>query len=629
MSNIFYNSSVSLLYEHAIKYENSRISSTGALICLSGPNTGRCPKDKRIVKENTSENDIWWGPVNMPMNLDDFVANKQSVQDYLDKADNLYIIDGYAGWSDTYRLKIRVICLRAYHALFMKNMLIPPTTLGTNLTDFDPDFTIYNTGKYPALNTNTLVAINFGMKQMIILGTEYAGEMKKGVFSIMHYYLPNKNVLTLHSAANEGQNGEVSLFFGLSGTGKTTLSADPNRKLIGDDEHAWVNNNSNEIFNIEGGCYAKCINITQEKEPEIFNAIKFGSVLENVVYDNETRIVDYDSAKITENTRCCYPISFINNSKVPSMGKSPTNIIMLSCDTFGLLPPVSKLTVNQALYYFIQGYTAKIAGTEVGIQKPVPVFSACFGDAFLVHHPLKYAKMLKELLIKTGANAWLLNTGWSGCNPTPCGSKCNPTPSGLGCNPTPSGSGCNPPPCGSGCKPPPCGSGCNPTPCGSKCNPTPSGSGCNPTPSGSGCNPTPCGSGCNPTSCGSGCNPTPSGSGCNPTPSGSGCNPTPCGSGGERIKLKWTRAIIDAIHNNTLSNEYFSLPLFNLQIPKTCPNVPDEILNPVWPNTNAYNNSLHKLATIFINNFEQFSTQQFDFHNIKNAGPQIKNEICK
>jgi ATP-dependent phosphoenolpyruvate carboxykinase len=493
-NNVLYNPSVAILYEHALKFEqDTAISSTGALICNSGKKTGRSPKDKRIVREDTSEKDIWWGPVNIPIDTPQYIVNRTNAINYLNTEPHIYIVDGYAGWNDTFRLKIRVICSRAYHALFMKNMLIKLTDDDINEC-VDPDFTIFNAGKFPAnTSSGTLIGLNFKFGEMIILGTEYAGEMKKGIFSVMHYHLPKKGVLSLHSSANESQNGEVCIFFGLSGTGKTTLSADSDKFLIGDDEHAWY---SNGIFNIEGGCYAKCIDLTAEKEPEIFNAIKFGSVLENVVYDNDTHEVDYNDSTLTENTRCSYPLEFIENSKPYASGTHPKNIIMLCCDCFGIFPAVAKLTPEQALKMFVSGYTARVSGTEVGVTEPTAVFSACFGDAFLIHHPLKYAGMLKEMIEKNNCQSWIVNTGWG-------------NQGGYGVGP--------------------------------------------------------------------------------------------------RIKLKYTRAIIDAIHNDELIHANTTIwEPFNFEIPISCNNVPNDILNPVWTDINAYNKQLQYLVSMFNKNFEQY-----------------------
>ncbi|RKO92261.1 ATP-utilizing phosphoenolpyruvate carboxykinase [Blyttiomyces helicus] len=414
---IIHNASVPVLYEEALKYEKgTALTDSGALVTDSGTKKGRSPKDKRIVDEPASRNDIWWGPVNTQMTENAFMVNRERAIDYLNTRERLYVFDGFAGWDPKYRIKVRVVCARAYHALFMNNMLIRPTE--AELASFgEPDFTIFNGGEFPAnryttgMTSTTSVSINFDRHEMVILGTQYAGEMKKGVFTVMHYLMPKAGVLSLHSSANEGPNGDVSLFFGLSGTGKTTLSADPNRFLIGDDEHCWSDDG---IFNIEGGCYAKCIDLSPEKEPEIFAAIRFGSVLENVVYDHASRKVDYANSALTENTRCAYPIEFIPNAKIPCVGGHPSNIILLTCDAFGVLPPVSKLSADQAMYHFVSGYTAKIAGTEDGITEPQATFSTCFGAPFLVLHPMRYAEMLAAKMQEHKADAWLINTGWNG-----------------------------------------------------------------------------------------------------------------------------------------------------------------------------------------------------------------------
>lgn len=411
------NAPVARLYEEAIMHEpGTGITSTGALVAKSGAKTGRTPKDKRVVDHPDSTNDIWWGPVNMKLEERVFMLNRQRALDYLNLKERLYVFDGYAGWDPKYRIKVRIISDRAYHVLFMNNMLIRPTA--EELKDFgDPDFTIYNAGKFPAnpytqgMTSSSSVALSFERKEMVILGTEYAGEMKKGIFTLMHYMMPKKDVLSMHCSANEGDDGKVSIFFGLSGTGKTTLSADPKRHLIGDDEHCW---SADGVFNIEGGCYAKAIDLSAGDEPDIYNAIRFGAVLENVIYDEDTREVDYHDVSITQNTRTSYPINFIDNAKIPCMGGHPKNIIFLTCDAFGVLPPVSQLSPDQAMYHFISGYTAKVAGTEMGVTEPEATFSACFGAAFLVWPPTKYAEMLAEKMKEHGAKAWLVNTGWTG-----------------------------------------------------------------------------------------------------------------------------------------------------------------------------------------------------------------------
>ncbi|MGL4943571.1 MAG: phosphoenolpyruvate carboxykinase (ATP) [Thermoguttaceae bacterium] len=414
--NVVRNAVPSRLYEEAILREKATIDSHGALINLSGAKTGRSPKDKRIVDNPASSGDIWWGAVNVKLPEELFAQNRKIAIDFINSRDIVYVVDGYAGWDTKNRLKIRIICCRAYHALFMRNMLVRPTA--EELKNFgEPDFVVFNGGETPAVVTpphipnTTCVALSFERKEFVILGTQYAGEMKKGVFTIMNYLMPKKGMVSMHCSANEGEDGDVSLFFGLSGTGKTTLSTEPHRKLVGDDEHFWTDEG---IVNIEGGCYAKCINLSPESEPEIYNAIRFGTVLENVVYDADTREVDFADMSITENTRSSYPIEFIPNIKMPCVGTHPKNIVFLSCDAFGVLPPVARLTPEQAMYHFMSGYTAKVAGTEMGVTEPQATFSACFGAAFLVWHPAKYAEILAAQMKKHGATAWLVNTGWSG-----------------------------------------------------------------------------------------------------------------------------------------------------------------------------------------------------------------------
>jgi len=409
--------SIAVLYELGLQYEvGTSIVLSGALAAYSGEKTGRSPADKRITDEDSTRNDIWWGPVNTKLPEQSFMINRERAIDYLNTRDRIFIVDGFAGWDPAYRIKVRIVCARAYHALFMRNMLIRPTD--AELAEFgQPDFVIINAGQFPAnrytegMTSRTSIDLNFKRREFIILGSEYAGEMKKGVFTVMHYLMPKAGVLSLHSSANEGEQGDVTLFFGLSGTGKTTLSADPKRKLIGDDEHCWSDNG---VFNVEGGCYAKCDNLSREKEPEIFDAVRFGAILENVVYDPLTRVVKYEDLSITENTRCSYPIEYIPNAKIPCIGGHPKNIVFLTCDGFGVLPPVSKLTIAQAMYHFISGYTSKMPGTEQGIKEPITTFSACFGQPFLALHPVKYATMLAEKLEKHKADVWLINTGWTG-----------------------------------------------------------------------------------------------------------------------------------------------------------------------------------------------------------------------
>ncbi|MFQ5570991.1 MAG: phosphoenolpyruvate carboxykinase (ATP) [Rhodothermales bacterium] len=417
VEQVLRNAAPAFLYEEAIHYDpTAAVADSGALMITSGEKTGRSPLDKRIVDHPASTNDIWWGPINFKLDEHTYEINRERAIDYLNTRNRLYVVDGFAGWDPTHRIKVRIICERAYHALFMHNMLIRPTV--DELASFgDPDYVIFNAGHFPAnrhttlMTSKTSIDLSFEHQEMVILGTQYAGEMKKGVFTVMHYIMPKAGVLSMHCSANEGEDDSVSLFFGLSGTGKTTLSADARRKLIGDDEHCWTEQG---IFNIEGGCYAKAIDLSAEKEPEIYAAIRFGTVLENVVYDAETRAVDFSDTTITQNTRASYPIEYIPNAKIPCVGGHPDNIIFLTYDAFGVLPPVSMLTPAQAMYHFISGYTAKVAGTEVGVTEPEATFSACFGAAFLVWHPSKYAEMLADKMQRHGAKAWLINTGLSG-----------------------------------------------------------------------------------------------------------------------------------------------------------------------------------------------------------------------
>ena len=421
VKEIVHNAAPAVLYEHALKNEKgSFITKTGALVVSSGAKTGRSPADKRIVDNPTGQwafsNEVWWGKVNIKLEEESFFINRERALDYLNTCNRLYVVDAYAGWDPRYRIKVRVITCRAYHALFMQNMLIMPTA--AELQDFKPDFIIYNAGKFPAnkytkgMTSATSVCMHFKRHEMVILGTEYAGEMKKGILTLMMYMMPKKGQLPLHSSCNVGPLGDVTLFFGLSGTGKTTLSADPARYLIGDDEHVWTDSG---VFNIEGGCYAKCVDLSGEKEPEIFAAIKFGTVLENVVYNPESRLVDYRDTSITENTRAAYPLNFIPNARIPAYIEThPSAIVLLCCDAFGVLPPVSILSPEQVQYYFISGYTAKVAGTEDGVKEPTATFSPCFGGPFLVWHPVVYAEMLAERLRKHKCNAYLLNTGYFG-----------------------------------------------------------------------------------------------------------------------------------------------------------------------------------------------------------------------
>jgi len=508
------NLSPALLYTEAIQGDvKCTIADTGALIAFSGDKTGRSPTDKRIVEHPESRDEIWWGAVNVPIDDETFDTNRERAIDYLNTRSKLYVVDAFAGWDETHRAKVRVICTRPYHALFMHNMLIRPTR--DELQDFGaPHVVIFNAGEFPAnrrtkgMTSKTSVDLSLERREFIILGTEYAGEMKKGVFTMMNYFGPKRGILSMHcSATADKKTGRSSLLFGLSGTGKTTLSADPHRLLIGDDEHCWTDHG---IFNIEGGCYAKAIDLTPEAEPEIFQALRFGAVLENVVYDPETHHVDFHDTSITQNTRGAYPIEFIRNAKIPCVAGHPTDIVFLTCDAFGVLPPVSRLTPAQAEYHYISGYTAKVAGTEMGVTEPQATFSPCFGGPFLVWRPAKYAELLAAKMQQHRTNAWLVNTGWSG-----------------------------------------------------------------------------------------------------------GAYGT-----GARMKLKLTRAIINAIHSGELAHvKARPDPVFGFAVPTTCPGVPAEILAPrnTWADKGNYDATAHKLAGLFQSNFEKYADRASA--EVKAAGP--------
>lgn len=497
------NLAPSELYTEAIQYEvDSAIADSGALISYSGNKTGRSPSDKRVVQHPESQENVWWGNVNIPIDENTFEINRERAVDYLNICERVYVVDAFAGWDPNNRLKIRVICSRPYHALFMWNMLIRPSD--EELKDFgEPDFTIYNAGCFPAnrrtsgMTSKTTIELSLENREMVILGTEYAGEMKKGVFTVMNYLMPKAGHLSMHcSATADPKTLKSSILFGLSGTGKTTLSADPKRRLVGDDEHVWTDTG---VFNIEGGCYAKAVNLTEESEPDIFHALHFGAVLENVVYDKDHH-VDFTDTQITENTRGAYPLDFIDNALIPAVAAPPTDVIFLTCDAFGVLPPVSKLTTEQAMYHFISGYTAKIPGTEQGIAEPIATFSACFGAPFLLWHPAKYAELLAEKLQQHNVNVWLVNTGWSG-----------------------------------------------------------------------------------------------------------GQYGT-----GKRISLKYSRAIIDAIHSGELAGAPTQKDdLFGLDVVQTCPNVPESVLNPIdaWSDKKLYEETSQKLISLFHENFAKFTTE--------------------
>ncbi len=411
---VYWNLSSAELYEIAICANEGRLAANGAIVCETGIHTGRSPKDKFIVRESSTESDIGWGKVNKEISEAQFDGlHRRIIEHY--RGRKLYVRDMAAGAEEETQIPIRVVTETAWHNLFASQLFIRPKFGSTK--NHQPKFTILNAPTCmadPAVDgthSETFVVINFAKGLVLIGGTAYAGEIKKSIFSIMNYLLPTAGVLSMHCSANIGADGDTALFFGLSGTGKTTLSADPERRLIGDDEHGWSDRG---VFNIEGGCYAKCIKLSLETEPQIYQAIKFGSVLENVVMDDATREIDYDATTLTENTRVAYPIDYINNAVIPSIGGHPKNVVFLTCDAFGVLPPISKLTPEQTMYHFLAGYTAKVAGTEEGVTEPQATFSSCFGEPFLPLPPQRYAAMLGERVEKYDVKCWLVNTGWTG-----------------------------------------------------------------------------------------------------------------------------------------------------------------------------------------------------------------------
>lgn len=496
--NVLWNLSPATLVEETIRLGQGSLTDCGALMVNTGEFTGRSPKDKFTVEDKITKDTIWWGDVNFPFPAEKFAALRKKMTAYA-TGKTLYVHDAYVCADPAYRLKVRVITETPWANLFAANLFLRPTA--EELKTFTPQWHVIclpgfrANAKEDGTRQHNFTMLNFTDKQIIIGGSYYTGEIKKSVFSLLNYTLPLEGVLSMHCSANIGKDGDTAIFFGLSGTGKTTLSADPERGLIGDDEHGW---SDTSIFNFEGGCYAKCVNLTQEKEPQIYNAIRFGTILENVRCFENTNKVDYDNISVTENTRAAYPIHYIENVVKPSVGGIPKNIFFLTCDACGVLPPISKLTVPQAMYHFISGYTAKIAGTEVGVTEPQLTFSACFGKAFLPLHPIQYAELLGKKLAQTKVNVWLVNTGWTG------------GPYGIG----------------------------------------------------------------------------------------------------SRMKLSYTRAMITAALNGSLEKVKFeTLPVFNLQMPASCPGVPAEILNPrnTWKDKNAYDNKANDLAQSFNKNFAQYA----------------------
>lgn len=515
--SIYWNLLPAQLIEMSVKKKLGTLTNSGALAVDTGEFTGRSPKDRFIVKDNITKDSVFWNDINIPFDTVHFDNLLEKVTKYLSDKD-IYVRDSYACADENYKMNIRVVNELPWSNLFANNLFLRPNH--KELSNFLPEWHIINAPGFRAnpevdgTRKHNFSIINFSKKIILIGGTAYTGEIKKGIFSVLNFILPhNHNVLSMHCSANVGQKNDVAIFFGLSGTGKTTLSADPNRKLIGDDEHGW---SADSVFNFEGGCYAKCIDLTEEKEPEIFRAIKFGALLENTNYFEGTRNVDYSNIKKTENTRVAYPIHHIENSIEPSIGGIPKNIFFLTCDAFGVLPPISKLTKEQAMYHFISGYTAKVAGTEMGVTEPQVTFSACFGKAFLPLHPTKYAELLGKKLEKNEVNVWLVNTGWTA------------GPYGVG----------------------------------------------------------------------------------------------------SRIKLKYTRALINAAMDGLLDNvNYRTTPIFGLHTPVSCPNVPSELLFPrdAWADANAFDHKAAELGERFIKNFEQFMEYASD--EIIAASPKISVSI--
>lgn len=514
LKKVYRNLPTPILVEEILKRNEGVIAHLGPVVVKSGKYTGRSPKDKYIVKQEPSKQHIWWGKENQEISPEAFDNLYKKTVSYLQQKE-LFIMDGYAGADPRYRLPIRVISTLAWQSLFARNMFIRELD-PKKLENFEPGFTVIAAPEFKAIpeidgvRSEVFVVLNFEKKIVLIGGSGYSGEIKKSIFSVMNYLMPLKGIMSMHASANLGKGGDVAIFFGLSGTGKTTLSSDPERFLIGDDEHGWSDDG---VFNFEGGCYAKVINLSKDDEPLIYETTrKFGTILENVVIDENSRRINLFDDSITENTRASYPINYIPNALKEGVGPHPKNIIMLTYDAFGVLPPVSKLTTQQAMYHFISGYTAKVAGTEAGVEEPTAVFSTCFGAPFMVLPPTVYAKLLGEKIKKHSVNCWLVNTGLNG---------------------------------------------------------------------------------------------------------------GPYGTG-KRISISHTRAIIRAILNNELNDvDYEILPIFNLHIPKNCPEVPSNILNPrqSWKDKDAYDTQLKKLALAFKKNIDSFG---FEIDkSIIDAGPQI------
>lgn len=507
---IYRNLPVAILTEKALARGEGTLSNTGALVVKTGKYTGRSANDKFIVDTPAVHDEIAWGKVNRPIDKATYDAIYSKVVAYLQNRE-IFVFDGFAGADKKYMQRFRIINELASQNLFIHQLLRRPTE--EDLVDFKPDYTIIAAPGFKCIpeidgtRSEAAILVNYEEKMVVICGTQYAGEIKKSVFSVMNYILPKMGVFPMHCSANIGHDGDSAVFFGLSGTGKTTLSADPNRKLIGDDEHGWADDS---VFNFEGGCYAKCIDLTEEREPEIFRAIKFGALVENVIMDEETRVPDYSDGSLTENTRVGYPVDYIPNAAIPGIGGTPKTVIFLTADAYGVMPPISKLNEKQAMYYFVSGFTSKLAGTERGITSPVPTFSTCFGAPFMPLDPSVYAGMLAEKVAKSGANVYLVNTGW-------------------------------------------------------------------------------------------------------------------CGNSGKRMNLKYTRAMVTAALNGELEKaEFVTDPYFGVQVPTSCPGVPDEQMIPAkqWgDDTAGYEAKAKELAKSFVENFKKYTHMPAD---VVAAGPKAE-----
>jgi phosphoenolpyruvate carboxykinase (ATP) len=511
----YWNLPTESLYEEIVFRTEGKISKSGPIVVTTGKHTARAANDKFVVREATTEDNIWWGEYNRPYNPEKFDELFSRLQGFLQGKD-VFVQDCYGGADPNYRLPIRIITEYAWHSLFARNMFIPPET-NEEYRQHVPEFTVVCVPSFKAFQpidvttSQTFIVLNFEQRLCIIGNSGYGGEIKKSIFTVLNYLLPMEGVMTMHCSANTSSEDDVALFFGLSGTGKTTLSADTRRDLIGDDEHGWSDDG---VFNFENGCYAKVIMLSPTAEPQIYATTgKFGTILENVVHDPVTRLIDLDDDTFTENTRASYPLTFIENAVPEKMGGHPKNIILLTCDASGVMPPIAKLTPDQALYHFISGYTSKVGGTEIGLgEEPEITFSTCFGAPFMVHHPSFYADLLKRKIIRYGVNCWLLNTGWVG------------GPYGVG----------------------------------------------------------------------------------------------------KRISISYTRALLNAaLTGELLEVEFATDPIFGYQVPTSCPEVPDDVLNPAssWPSQEAYMQKYREMAARFVDNFKKFEEGMPE--EVRKAGPNL------